>query len=149
MKIGKKWMSCYEEEEIRRWKVGIRIRRGFGELKKSKGKEKKRNNNNEVCCLINREMVRQTICRIFSCCGHFLLKMLFSRNTFKSELLWSPSVTAKSIGKVKHEKMFLGWIDSNWAKMPSSKFQLLSSTQTNWKYKGSWTNFCDWSFWLV
>ena len=29
-------------------------------------------------------------------------------------------VYTKSIGKVKHEKIFLGWIDSYWAKMPSS-----------------------------
>ena len=61
-------------------------------------------------------------------------------------------VSTKSIGKVKHEKMFLGWIETQTEqKCLQAILAVFSSTQTNWKYKGegSWTNFCDWSFWLV
>ena len=66
---------------------------------------------------------------------------------------WQPFFPArlvytKCISKVKHEKMLLGWIDSNWAKMAWSKFQLLS-TQTNWKYKGRKLNKLLWLEFLV
>ena len=68
---------------------------------------------------------------------------------------WQPFFPArlvytKCIGKVKHEKMLLGWIDSNWAKIPSSNLSYFHQLkQIESIREGSWTNFCDWSFWLV
>lgn len=60
---------------------------------------------------------------------------------------WQPFFPArlvytKCISKVKHEKMLLGWIDSNWAKIPSSNLSYFHQLkQIESIREGSWTNF--------